>query len=1015
MSLVLTIPLSGVLDATLKAAGTNGQATLQEVQHGKNIVVKGKVVDKGGEAVIGANILVKGTSTGAVTDLDGNYTLSVSPNATLVFSYIGMKSQTVAVNNRKQIDVTLEDEAKAIDAVVVTALGIKRSQKALSYNVQEVKSDALTAVKDANFMNALSGKVAGVNINTSAAGVGGATRVVMRGVKSINSDNNALYVIDGVPIFNVNNGSTSGEFSSQPGGEGISDINPDDIESMSVLSGPAAAALYGSSAAQGVILITTKKGKEGKVKVEYSNSTTFSNPFVMPKFQHEYGNMPGSFKSWGAKGSAVDYDPAKFFNTGTNLINSVALTTGTDKNQTYLSAAATNSTGILPNNTYNRYNFTFRNSTKFLQDKLTLDLGAQFIIQNQKNLVAQGYYGNPLPALYLYPRGENFDEVRQYEVYDEARNISVQNWRWGNGGIDMENPYWQMHRKNREQDRQRYMLNGSLKWKIADWIDLTGRIRIDNSIGNNYDKFNAGTDLYWTSGSTKGKYSESKVEEKQMYSDLMANINKTFNDVYSLSANIGGSMSHKSYSSLSYGGPLSDIPNGFVVYNIDRNLGAPSASNWAERSFATFASAELGWKRLLYLTVTARNEWSSTLAGTEQLSYFFPSIGLSGVISDMMKLPEFINYMKARVSYADVGSPLPRNLTQTSYTWDSKSRTWVAPTYRPLGRLYPEKTSSWEAGLNMKFFKNALSLDVTWYMSDTKNQTLSVTTSPASGYSSMWVQSGNVRNYGMEFALGYRKEFGKLAWESNLTYSFNRNRIVELLDNYYDPITKETYSLPYLNVGNVRLVKNGSMGDLYTNSDFKRDAEGNIWIEPSTGNVERETLTTPRKIGSVLPDGNMGFRNSLSWNGLNLTALITARFGGHVTSATQMMLDHYGVSQTSADARNAGGVRVNKGLVDAEGYYNVVAGKNGITQEYLYDATNVRLQELSLGYTLPKKWLGNRMRLTASVIGRNLLMIYNHAPFDPEATASTGTYNQGSDIFMMPSLRSFGFSLKLEF
>ena len=286
MSLVLTIPLSGVLDATLKAAGTNGQSSLQEVQHGKNIVVKGKVVDKGGEAVIGANILVKGTSTGAVTDLDGNYTLSVSPNATLVFSYIGMKSQTVAVNNRKQIDVTLEDEAKAIDAVVVTALGIKRSQKALSYNVQEVKSDALTAVKDANFMNALSGKVAGVNINTSAAGVGGATRVVMRGVKSINSDNNALYVIDGVPIFNVNNGSTSGEFSSQPGGEGISDINPDDIESMSVLSGPAAAALYGSSAAQGVILITTKKGKEGKVKVEYSNSTTFSNPFVMPKFQH---------------------------------------------------------------------------------------------------------------------------------------------------------------------------------------------------------------------------------------------------------------------------------------------------------------------------------------------------------------------------------------------------------------------------------------------------------------------------------------------------------------------------------------------------------------------------------------------------------------------------------------------------------------------------------------------------------------------------------------------------------
>ncbi len=253
---------------------------------------------------------------------------------------------------------------------------------------------------------------------------------------------------------------------------------------MSVLSGPAAAALYGSSAAQGVILITTKKGKEGKVKLEYSNSTTFSNPFIMPRFQSEYGNQPGSFKSWGLKGSALPYDPVKFFNTGTNIINSIALTTGTDKNQTYISAATTNAAGILPNNKYNRYNFTIRNSTKFLGDKLTLDLGAQYILQDQKNMVAQGYYYNPLPALYLYPRGENFDEVRQYEVYDEARNVSVQNWRWGNGGIDMENPYWQMYRKNREQGRERYMLNGSLKWKVASWIDLTGRIRVDNSIVN---------------------------------------------------------------------------------------------------------------------------------------------------------------------------------------------------------------------------------------------------------------------------------------------------------------------------------------------------------------------------------------------------------------------------------------------------------------------------------------------------------------------------------------------------
>lgn len=979
--------------------------------------VSGVVVDASTqEPLFGAAVIVKGVSgSGTMTNAEGKFTLrNVKSGAVLVISYMGYTSKEVPVGSASEIKVELASQDQQLEKIVVTALGIRRSQKALSYNVQEVKSDALTAVKDANFMNSLSGKVAGVNINASSAGVGGATRVVMRGIKSISANNNALYVIDGVPIFNVNNGATSGEYSSQPSGEGISDINPDDIESMSVLSGPAAAALYGSSAAQGVILITTKKGKEGKVKLEYTHSTTFSDPFVMPRFQTEYGNVPGTFKSWGAKGTALAYDPANFFNTGSNIINSVALTAGNDKNQTYVSGATTNAAGILPNNKYNRYNFTIRNTTSFLADKFTLDLGAQYILQDQKNMVAQGFYYNPLPALYLYPRGENFDEVRQYEVYDEARNISVQNWRWGNQGLDMENPYWQMHRKNREQDRERYMLNGSLKWKTTDWLDLTGRVRVDNSVVNGKTKFYAGTDTYWTQGSNKGSYSESKAEEKQLYADLMANINKKLSEDFNLSANLGGSFSQTSYSSLGYGGPLASVPNGFVLYNVDRNLGSPSVYNWKERSTAFFGSAELGYRRMLYLTVTARNEWSSTLAGTDQLSYFFPSVGLSGVITEMVRLPKVIDYLKARVSYADVGSPLPRNLTQPRYTWDASSRTWVAPTYRPLGKLYPEKTSSWEAGINMRLFRD-LSLDVTWYLSDTKNQTFNIKTSPASGYSSMYVQSGNVRNYGLEVALGYRKAFGKLNWETNFTYSFNRNRIVELLDNYYDPVTNETYSLPFLDMGNVRLVKGGSMGDLYTSTDFKRDQEGNIWIDPSTGNVVRESLAEPRKIGSVLPDGNFGWRNAFSWEGINLTALFTARIGGQVTSLTQAMMDAYGVSQTSADARNAGGVVVNKGRVDAEGYYNVVGGRGGITQEYLYDATNVRLQELSLGYTLPKKWLGNKARLTASMVGRNLLMIYNHAPFDPEATASTGTYNQGSDIFMMPSLRSFGFSLKLEF
>lgn len=1014
LPLLLLLPCAG-----LSAAGTKGSvghvhgiASTNQAEH----TVAGLVTDEAGEPLIGVSVVLKGSSKGVITDIDGKFSLTVTgANPVLTVSYIGYSPQEIPVNGRSNISVVLKEESSLIQEVVVTALGIKRATKALSYNVQELKGEKLTEVKDANFMNSLAGKVAGVNINASSAGAGGATRVVMRGPKSINAGNNALYVIDGIPIYNNNNGATSGMYSGQPGGEGISDLNPDDIESISVLSGPAAAALYGSSAAQGVILVTTKKGKEGKVSVEYANSTTFSNPFVMPKFQNSYANRVGEFKSWGAKGDTYGFEPRDFFRTGSDEINSLAITVGSNKNQTYLSAAATNSDGILPNNSYDRYNFNMRNSTSFLNDRLTLDLGASYIIQRQQNQVAQGEYDNPLLALYLFPRGEDFDNVRQYEVYDEARRTMTQNWTWGNQGHSLENPYWQMKRKIRQMKRSRYMFNASLKYKVLDWLDLTGRVRLDNAMTTSTNRFHAGTDPYWTGGSTKGSYSENRNELKQTYLDLMANINKNFGEEFSVGANIGGSFSNTSSSGMGYGGPLRDMPNVFNLYNIDRANGSPTQSNWKERMTALFASAELGWRSMLYLTLTARNEWSSTLATTDQLSYFFPSVGLSGVISQMVQLPKEISYLKVRASYADVGSPLPRNLTQPRYTWNASTQTWDAPSHRPLSKLYPEKTHSWEVGLNSRFFNNTLSLDVTWYRSETKNQTFDVQTSAASGYSSMYVQSGNVRNWGMEFALGYNNKFGAFDYETNVTYSFNRNKVTELLDDYYDSVTNEHYSLPYFNAGNVRLEKGGTMGDIYTSTDLKRDMEGNIMIDENTKNVVREQLATPRKIGSVLPSGNLGWRNSLSWKGIHLSALLTARFGGQVVSVTQAIMDEYGVSKTSADARDAGGIRVNKGVVAPEGYYAVVGGRDPITQQYMYDADNVRLQELSFGYTIPRKYLFNTVTATVSCVARNLWMIYNKAPYDPENTASTGTYFQGYDYFMQPSLRSVGFNVKLQF
>lgn len=1008
-TLISVFLLIGTPISSLVAIGQNVSANTTFQQ------CKGVVTEADGTPVTGASVVVKGTKNAAVTDIDGRFSLSgIASGSVLTISYLGFKSQDVKWTG-KDLTIILTEGDNALNEVVVTALGIKRAAKALSYNVQEVSGDKLNVVKDANFMNSLAGKVAGVNINASSAGVGGATRVVMRGVKSIANDNNALYVIDGIPINNKNDGGSGGWDAAQPTGEGISDLNPDDIESMSVLSGPAAAALYGSSAANGVILITTKKGQEGVTHIEVSNSSTFSNPFIMPEFQNTYSNRIGEFKSWGHRGTSYQMNPVNFFNTGSNIINSVTFTTGTKKNQVFASASADNALGILPNNAYNRYNFTIRNTTKVLNDKLTIDVAANYVKMNQKNMMAQGEYWNPLLSLYLFPRGEDFDEIRQFEIYEPVRNVSLQNWTWGDQGHLLENPYWQMYRKNRTQKHHRYMFSASVTYELYKWLSLSGRLRMDNQHTSGETKYHASTYEWWTAGSPKGLYGQSRGLNRQTYGDLMANINHNWNQTWSLSATLGTSFKDVRSESNGYSGPLRDMPNVFNVFNIDTSIGSPSQSRSKMREYAVFASAEVGWRSMLYLTATARNEWSSTLSSTSQLSYFFPSVGLSGIISQMMKLPQQINYLKARVSWADVGSPLPINLTEQAYTWNGSTKTWDAPSYRPLDKLYPEKTTSWEAGINAKLFNSALSFDMTWYLSNTKKQTFNVSTSAASGYSSMYIQTGDVQNWGMEFALGYQKQWKNLHWETNLTYSFNHNKIMELVDNYYDPVTKENYKIDYLNKGNVRLVVGGSMGDIYTSKDFKRDAEGNIWVDPATGNVVKEDLATPIKVGTVLPKGNLGWRNSITWKGINLTALFTARLGGHVTSITQAILDEYGVSKTSADARDRGGIPVNKGVVNPEHYYSVVGGPQPIISEYMYNATNIRLQELSVGYTIPSRKLWNVCSATVSVIARNLWMIYNKAPFDPESTASTGTYMQGYDYFMQPSLRSLGVSIKLKF
>lgn len=997
------LPISAATPPTAKAAATVAQ------DDGKT--VGGTVLDENGEPVIGATVSVKGTNLVTVTDIDGRFELKVPNGSILSVSYLGYTTAEVPATG-ENLTISLKPDERQLAEVVVTALGIRRSEKALSYNVQQVNSEQLTTVKSANFMNSLAGKVAGVNINASSAGVGGATRVVMRGPKSINQSNQALYVVDGVPINNRNNGETGSIYSTQPGSEGIADINSEDIESISVLSGPAAAALYGSAAAQGVIMITTKKGSKGRVQVTISNSSQFLSPFKMPEFQNNYANRPGEVRSWGEKGGSPygGFEPEDFFNTGTNIQNNVALTVGNDRNQTYLSVGTTNARGIIPDNKYNRYNFTVRNTTKFLDDKLTLDFSLSYVNQNDRNLMAQGQYFNPLVPLYLFPRGESFDAIRTFEVWDASRGIYVQNWNFGDA-LQMQNPYWVAKRMNRINHKHRYMTNASLKYQITPWLDVTGRLRFDRTNTKFEDQRYAST-INLFAHSPYGFYKYENVADQALYGDLMANINKTLGD-FSIGANIGGSFQRTQYEDEGYQGGLKAPSNLFTPNAID--YAAATNDNRPIYGFnkhyinSLFANAELGWKSMLFLTLTGRNDWDSALAGTKHESFFYPSVGMSAIISQMVQLPEFISYMKVRGSWASVGSAISPNIaSRWRYVYNPASQSYSTVTYKFPETFYPERTNSWEAGLTARFFDNALTLDVTFYQSNTRKQTFLRPITVGEGYSNEYVQTGNVRNRGLELSLGYNKTWGDFTWNSSLTYSMNRNKIIDLLE---DP--NEVISQAGLNGANVILKKGGTMGDVYTYTDFARDNEGNIALDAS-GNVMRQTLSNPKYCGSVLPKGNIGFSNDFTWKGLNLGFLVTARLGGIVLSQTQALLDYYGVSQTTADAREAGGIAVNTGMVSAESYYSVVGGDNPIWSEYIYSGTNVRLQEAHISYNLPRKWLGG-MDLTVGLTANNLFMIYCKAPFDPETTGSTGTFYQGFDYFMQPSLRTLGFNIKLKF
>ncbi len=1010
-----------LLKAVMAVAGLFVGATLAFAQ---TRVITGNVTDDFGEPLIGASVTVEGNATvGAITDLDGNYSITVPADAVaLRFSYIGQQDAVEQIGNRAVINVVLAAEATVLNATVVTAMGIKKEEKSLSYNVQQARIDAVSPV--GSFVNGLNGKVAGVSISQSSTGVGGASRIVMRGSKSISNNNNALYVIDGIPMQSqLGTQPTGGYEGAGQTGDILGTLNQEDIESISVLSGPSAAALYGANAANGVIIITTKKGKKDSFEVNYSNSTTFSRAYIMPSFQNIYGaSEEGSYYSWGPKlDTPSTYNPRNFFQTGVNEVNSLSVSSGTERSQTYLSASVANASGIVHNNNVRRYNISVRNTTDLIADVLTLDLNGQYGRVFEQNMTAQGEYGNPVVPVYLFPAGGDWSKVQIYERFNTSRNLKTQWWPSGWTDHSMQNPYWITEHQKWQNNKDRLMASAQLSYKPFRWLTISARGKFDRTDILSEDKFDAGTNTLFTEGSIHGKYARTDSWNEQRFGEVLATFNKYFGDnIISVSGVVGANIDDVQYERNYNYGPLASINNLFNLNNIDRANGKTKmqTSGWHSQNQSIFANAQIGYRSMVYLDMTARQDWSSTLVNT---GIFYPTIGLSGIVTELVPAikSSFFPYWKVRVSYSEVGNSPAAELFLTDSVYsvtDGKPGTSSSILNK---NLVPERTKSWELGTNIHFFDSKLQIDATYYKSSTFNQFYNPRISSTSESSNYWVNGGQVDNKGVEVALRFNDSVGKFNYGLFGTYTWNQNRIVslEFPDENGNVLKRERIPMGGFGGLNTFLYEGGTLGDVYVTT-LKTD-ENNYLAQTDKGMVIAD-LTEDNMVYAGTTDAKhrMSLGGHIGYGGFNLSVLFTARFGGIVVSKTQAIMDYYGISQDSADARDRGYIDVNgMRLYDVQGYYQTIAASNGVMSQYVYSADNIRLQEVSLGYDFPvQQWNIPYIKgLNLSLVGNNLLMLYMKAPFDPEMTSNVGTYNQGVDYFMQPSTRSAGFSVKVKF
>ncbi len=1006
-------------------------------------IVKGKVISSlDNQPLSSASVMVKGKSSGTATGNDGLFSLSVpTGNTTLVISYLGYTSFEKAMEaGVSEITIVLEKNKGDLGEVVVTALGTQRQKRALTYAVQTIKPKDILEIRDPNIVNTLQGKIAGAVISQASGGLGSSSNLVLRGNRSLSGNSGALYVIDGVPIDNYNFRSSNSDFGGDYNGtQGTNTINPDDIESLTVLRGASASALYGSAAGNGVVLITTKKGKDGKISVNINSGFSQESVWGLPLVQNKYGQgiggvlNPSLGSSWGAEmngqaytnhlGTPAIYSPQpdnikNFFNKANTINNSIGISAGNAKTQTYLSYSNTLANGIIPLNKLSKHLVNLRVTNK-ITDKLTVDAKINYFHQEINHTPYNGENNAPVFDLYQIPRSVSLDVAKDYSVFAAGKTRPTP-WPATLNSI-YQNPYWALNNINVNQNLDKISGFITLKYDIASWLSIIGRANYEKSFSNNNTSVSDGTILQSNAG---GNYSEQSNSPTNQWYDVMLlgtkNVNKNFAVEYQAGAIFTDFLS----SSLSGSANGLSIDNSFNLnYAVTRGT---ANSIYHTRTNAVYARGTLSYKQFLFLDGSFRNDWSSTLPSPYRYSY--PSIGFSAIVSDIVKLPSFISYLKLNGSLAQVGNSAGAYQLMTNFYYSGLPSLGVGLITRSgtkaLSNLKPEITKSYEGSLNIRFLEDRIGIEATIYKTNSFNQILNVLLPAATGFTNQLINAGNIQNNGFEFIINAvpikNKNFN---WNIDFNMGRNTNKLVALSET-----VKEING--FIRWSAVNTVEGRPLGEIY-GYGWKQDAKGNYLVTDAglpIGTAESKYL------GNLNPKASMGLSNTFTYKNFSLRVLVDGKIGGTVISGNEGNLAFDGITKATEQNREVDWIlpgvttsgSVNQTKIDAQSFWTTVSGKRyGSGEFFAYDATNFRLRELSLGYKIPlNKTIIQSARV--SLFARNLFWLYRGSSkldipglgkrklsIDPDM--ALGTFANGSDYGALPSSRLMGVNLQLSF